>query len=125
MDQNIKKELETLKTSIASADTKYKEIKANPAEITNLDEVRSCLDSMNYKFSYLVDEINYIYKYTQRLEELFYQHITNGHIPPISGPEKMSKAIKVLGLDGDYEVNKKQIWASKNGIVVNYTKPLI
>lgn len=41
-----------------------------------------------------------------------YDHMNNGHIPQIVGAEAMQKALKVLGLDGDYQVQPKVIYAS-------------
>jgi hypothetical protein len=124
IDQNLKKELDSLKTAIASAESKYKEIKANPADHKSMDD---CLANMDAKMNYLFQEVSYIYNYASRVENALYNVMAThkeNHLPPVIGPEKMAKAIKALGLDGDYEVFKRPIFASKDKVVVNYTTPL-
>jgi len=64
-----------------------------------------------------------VYQYIYALENSFYswagQH-TSTHLPPIIGAEKMDNALKKLGLDGDYQVQKKTIYASKNARNVTF-----
>lgn len=73
-------------------------------------------DDLSRVASYILQEVqyqtNWLYARIAGLENEFYGHVYNGHLPPIQGPEKMAKAISVLGLDGDYEVKKRQVYAS-------------
>ena len=46
-----------------------------------------------------------------------------GHLPPIHSPEKMNKALKTLGLAGDYEAAKKN--PVKTGSDMEMTQSLI
>jgi|SRR6478736_10528209 len=57
---------------------------------------------MQYQFNWVWSELEYI-------EQAFYNH-QKGHLPPISGAEKMQKALDVLGVGGDYEVQKPIVW---------------
>ena len=60
---------------------------------------------MQYQMNWLWAEISY-------LRNSFYQHVDNGHLPPIKGAEKMEKALTALGIGGDYEVKKPVIYSS-------------
>jgi len=51
-----------------------------------------------------------------RLWDDLYNHKHNGHIPAINGAKAMNKALKSLGLDEDYEVERKVIYASDGSI---------
>ncbi len=121
MDQNIKKELDNLKTAIASADAKYKEIVANPKK--NEMTMEDCMAAM----SYLHERVGHVYSYASRVEDSLHEfardHSGPGHLPKIVGADKMNKALKALGMDGDYQVEKKMIRASKDQVIVNYTTP--
>ncbi len=57
---------------------------------------------MQYQTNWLSAELSY-------LEHAFYSH-QKGHLPPISGAEKMQKALTVLGIGEDYEVQKPVVW---------------
>lgn len=122
MDPNIKKELEGLKTAIASAETKFKEITATPKENGKIT-MEDCMAAMQY----LHERVSNVYSYASRVESLIYNYADDhsaGHLPKIVGAGKMNKALKALGLDEDYQVDKKYIRASKDHIIVNYTTPL-
>jgi adenylate cyclase class IV len=57
---------------------------------------------------WLREDLNY-------LRESFYKHKEGGHLPPITTVEQLSRALKVLGLEEEYEVKKKQIYLD-NGV---------
>lgn len=52
-----------------------------------------------------------LYKMRREIYDMFSQHI-DGHLPPVMGPEKMQKAIEALGIGGDYQVQKRYVYAS-------------
>ncbi len=63
------------------------------------------LSYINDRIRWIQDDINY-------LRTDFYKHTTEGHLPKIEGATAMEKALKALGLAGDYEVEKKTIYAN-------------
>lgn len=81
-------------------------------ESYSTDEVYDMIEGLysyvNYEMKYAFNRINY-------LAQSFYSHAYEGHLPKVNGAEQMQKAVSALGLDGEYEVQKKTIWASKGG----------
>lgn len=99
------------KIDLKTIKAKIEEIKAYCDEPCDVTTCCNC-DGMTWEIDYLKSELSYLYRYLSNLESALYQHAHEGHLPPIIGPEKLTKALKALGLDGDYEVQKRQIWAS-------------
>lgn len=108
----MNKELEKLneiKANIEKFDKQYRELKGYgeccdkpcPAEIE--DRLYSMCQNI---YRYIDSSISYIYQWQDR-------H-SSGHLPPIQGAEKLQNALKTLGISEDYEVNKRQLWASVN-----------
>lgn len=90
-------------------------------ELAETTEKNCCYDSvvsdLRWQFDYLQRQISDVWN-------LYYGHL-NGHIPEIQGAGAMNKALKALGIDGDYKVEPKVIYASTGepkSIVVNITK---
>ena len=75
----------------------------NPAE--QIVSLNYQVNEMNRRFQYVWESIN-------ELRGLLYEHTSDCHLPPIEGAAAMSKALKALGLDGDYEVVKQTVYAS-------------
>ena len=72
-------------------------------------------DSCPPKDDYLYWFTEYIYKYASSVESNLWSYIDNhhaGHLPKINGADKMQKALKALGLEGDYEVVKPAVYVS-------------
>jgi hypothetical protein len=116
MDNDFKKNLDSLKTSIAATQEKIQEVKAN-------DDMQS----MCSKMEYMMQEMGYIYRYASAVEDMVWKYMekhSKGHLPPIVGAERMQKALKSIGMDGDYDVIKSVIFASKKQgeLVVDYKK---
>ena len=65
---------------------------------------------MQWQVNWLTSEIDYLYS-------MMYEH-KQGHLPKVNSPSQMEAALKVLGLDGDYDVMKKVVYA-KNGMKIN------
>lgn len=61
--------------------------------------------------NWLSGQINNLYSYISQLQTQLYQ-FQQTSIPPIIGAEKMQNVLDVLGLSGDYEIQKKVIYAS-------------
>ena len=61
--------------------------------------------------AYLHQRIDWMRESVNDIREMFWQH-QEGHIPKIVGATAMTKALKALGLDGDYDVAKKTIYAN-------------
>lgn len=76
------------------------------------DKEEEFMSMIENVYSYTDYRFNSILSELDRLYTSFYQH-TQNHLPPIVGADKMTKALKVLGLDGEYDVAKKTIFAAK------------
>lgn len=60
-----------------------------------------------------------VYDYIERVANNLYQHSDSGrHLPPISGPAQMNKALKALGMNEDYKCEPRTIYASKNSVII-------
>lgn len=111
--------------------TKIEKIKADSCNMTIADclnliyELSYALDSMSYKYQDLRDyTIQHIQNDVSNLYDMHYKHL-EGHLPKISGAEKMQDALKALGLEKDYEVLKPVLYsfASSNKFIeVEYKK---
>ena len=71
-------------------------------------------DMMGSIANNLHDRMDFMHKRMNDVENNHYKHSSTagGHLPPILGADKMNKALKALGLDGEYNVNKKELYAS-------------
>lgn len=111
MNKELEK-LKQIKASIEKLDKEYRAIKGYgecsnapcPAEVQDM-MYQICRNI----YSYIDNSISYIYRWQDEHQR--------GHLPPINGPEKLQNAIDVLGLDGDYEVNKRQLWAGARYVI--------
>lgn len=114
MDKNeTPKNIDSFEQIIASLDKIGQNIKAcmdspdskNVSKDDMLNMMSSMYDSMYASIRYVHDRIDDVHK---RMDK----HSVN-HLPPIIGPEKMNKALAALGLDGDYQCEKRTIYATK------------
>lgn len=110
MNEEIKN-LQELKASIDKIGDKFKELQAQP--------VMSNPELNNQIWNTCYDMVDGLRQYVYTIADALYEHKTKGHLPPIVGAEKMNKALKACGLDGDYKAEPKSIFASKN----RYGKP--
>lgn len=115
---NKLKEINELKANFETLSEKLKISKASyhddPKMCEIMDFVYSMMESCHRRIDYISEDI---YSFIDKHSE--------GHIPPIVGAERMNKALKVLGLDDDYEAYPKYISANtKNGLTIelNYSK---
>lgn len=68
------------------------------------EDLQCMRESADRQFSWLQNQIDGLYR-------TFYSHL-DGHLPALIGAERMSKALKALGLSGDFDVQKKVIYAN-------------
>jgi len=129
-ERNLESSLETVekddkKTFIVSYDvslacldkTKTEESKASaPYTREELESVLSrVIHSMHEEMNWQSRRLN---SRMEWLEGQFYKH-EDGHLPKIEGAGKMEKALKALGLEDDYRVEKRVIFA-KEGVIASY-----
>ncbi len=77
------------------------------------EEVMCCMnDFASYFFQEMQYQFNWVWAEIDYIENAFYQHVSNGHLPAINGAEKMEKALTALGIGGDYEVKKPVVYAN-------------
>ena len=82
-------------------------------EYVEMDDLQEMFSSFaQYIFQEMQYQMNWMWSEIDYIENTFYQHVQNGHLPPINGADKMSNALKVLGIAGDYDVQKPVIYAS-------------
>lgn len=105
-----------LTQSFAYLNTKFKELLgkskiAEPISPTTQD----CMDAMYAAISNVHDRMsnlgNSMYSYQEKHQR--------GHIPPINSPDEMNKALAALGQDGNYQAQKKTVYATKDLFVIN------
>lgn len=107
--EKLRAELEALK-AYKSKQTSLAFIDCGPACAP------ACTCNCSSDVSYLQNRIDSIARDYYSLWEKLYDHMNKGHIPEIVGADKMGKALKALGLDGDFEVKKNVIYASDGSI---------
>ena len=117
------KTLEELQSSVASLLKEYKELigGAPSADVDNYvvkekDKNQENFDRMHSLIWQLHQNMaDYIGNLHGRLND----HIDSSkHLPPISGPGQMAKAVKALGLSDDYDVKKRVIYAANGEYVI-------
>ena len=117
------KKLQELEESFAVLMQDLKKVKADGMDQGMEDKMQYMMDALSRVYANLSDRISYLseafYQYT-------YQH-QQGHIPPIKSTSMMQKALKALGMDGDYEVAKPMISVARGAkgvmsIVASYIK---
>ena len=101
---------EQMLAKVKDAESKLASLKQMVADLVVVDDVDDDFD-----WDGLVDDLSYQFRWVnqdiQNLYNMFYQHL-QGHLPPLNGADQMQKAIDALGLSGDYDVQKKTIYAS-------------
>lgn len=115
-DESMKND--TMKDEAAKAEIEMEDPETEAPEETD-DEEEMCsmdcmedtveeafsaaMDYMRYQSEYLMSEINYLWQQFARHQE--------GHLPAVKSAEQMSRVVDKLGLDKEYEVLKKVIYA--------------
>lgn len=110
-----KDEFEAIAKSLEEVKSKFKIV----ADVYDADSAPAVSYSdIDYLHRRCSDCVDRIYKLYDEVYKMFAEH-TQNHLPPIQTPSQMEKAIKALGLDKDYDVQKRTIWAS-DGTVDKY-----
>lgn len=65
---------------------------------------KSDIDYLESRLRWMQEDLNYV-------RTMYYNHM-EGHLPKIVGATAMQKALKAIGMDGDYQVEKKTIYAN-------------
>ena len=68
------------------------------------------------QLEYLHSRFQWVWEAIDNLRGEIYEHTSDGHLPSIEGAAAMSKALKALGLDRDFEVRKQVVYASTGAI---------
>ena len=122
------KKIQELEQSFATLLGDLNKVKADMGEMENEgpdmeEKMQRMMDAMSRIYVNLSDRISYLadgfFQYT-------YDH-NKGHIPPIKSATTMTKALKALGMEGDYEINKPWVSVAKNSkgilsVVANFVK---
>ncbi len=98
----MKKELLELSLAFVDLKSKFDKSKADMDDASNNEYLWNCMANIHARIDRVVGAM---YDYQDNHQK--------GHLPPITGPDKMTKAIKTLGMEGDYSVMKPTIYASK------------
>lgn len=110
------KDLKELKEKIVASQKIYLQSKGysdvNSPECKNFIESDQFYNYVNNIYNYIDNTVEYIYEWIHEHQE--------GHLPKINGADRMTKALDVLGISGDYIVEKPIIWA-KNGNSITAT----
>lgn len=105
------KKLEEVKANLSEAIKKFEQVRADygaaePCEMSDMMNHYCCMvDSLSYTLQSLQRQVSYI-------SDSFYNHVSQGHLPPAPGPAAMASAIDALGWSKDFEVNPRQIYAA-------------
>jgi hypothetical protein len=93
-----------LKNFKTQADTVAVTVSVTPEMLGNaMSSLYSSLDYVNQR----VDRVfNALWQFRD-------EH-TNGHLPSVKGAEQMQRAVDALGLDKEYDVQKRTVYASLN-----------
>ena len=86
---------------------------------TEDDDMEEELANIKYALSSLGSYLKYLEEAQYRMSESMYKH-NDGHMPKLSAGA-MKKLLKVCGMDEDYEVAKKVIYASDSSKAIRAT----
>lgn len=122
------KKIQDLEQSFATLLADLNKIKADMGEMEDEspdmeEKMQGMMDAMSRIYVNLSDRISYL---SDRFSQYAYDH-NKGHLPPIKSASTMAKALKALGMEGDYEINKPWVSVAKNSkgivsVVANFVK---
>lgn len=113
---NFKEQFDGVNAALAEVKSKLEpsrplvEIKAAYGDIAETASVSQS------DIAWLAQRVDSLSQSIQQIWSSLAEHMTDGHLPKIEGAGNMEKALKALGLNGDYEVAKKVIYASDGSI---------
>ena len=95
-------------------DIKFAEDESSEVENPSEEDDSKCkMAELAQYVQYLNMSMESLYACMNEIRNDLFDHATNGHLPPFSTPSQMTEAIKTLGLDKDYNVQKRVIYASE------------
>ena len=94
----------TATASMCEPEEDKEESEADESE-KNAEMLKYESEWLNTKLQWLQEDLNYIVK-------IIIEHINKGHIPPIASVEQMKRVIEVLGLEDEYVVKPKEVYAA-------------
>jgi hypothetical protein len=115
-----KKDFEGLVSALAQLRTDANKCKADYGSPCSPEE-------MLVRHQCMCDLVDRLSERVSYLADAFYNHIYNGHLPPMKTPSQMEHALDVLGVGNDYQIYKPILSiASNKGVdaVVEYRKPI-
>ena len=107
-------DIKALKLALAADLEKCAKIKADMATCKPEDMQSQLTEMVNSIYNSMSNMRDYIYSDINYLHDRISKHL-DGHLPAIKGAAAMNKALKSLGCDGDYQVQKQTVYASCNG----------
>lgn len=103
----VVKQIKDLGEQITASLNKIEAAKASmPVTGATVDDLSAVYRSLYSSIDYLNQRIGYIW-------DAIYAH-QDGHLPKTNGVEQMSRAVAALGLDKEYQVAPKVIYANGN-----------
>jgi len=126
-DASIKADLDAFKPVEGDAydPSRDKQPGNNPPDNNYLNTMYGLADKLNQQIGQVKSYADMTYDYACSIAQRLTKHTdASKHLPEIPSAEHMARAVKALGLDKQYDVKKKTIYASKGEIIVeaNYTK---
>lgn len=82
------------------------------------EELECMCQNLYYAFQYAMEEIQYLGRYVDSVERELYAHESNGHLPAVKSTEQMARAVDALGLNKEYDVQKRTLYAKRGGDVM-------
>ena len=119
--EKLNKEYKELFTVFGNLSEKFKEVKGQPFDEKGNVLMNDMMDNINA-------QISYVHRRIDGLSNELYNHY-QGHIPKINSVEQLNRALKALGLDSEYDVAKRTIFASvksnnRNSVIeIAYSPP--
>lgn len=111
-----KEQLSELDQCLASLEISKKELKSCMSGQYSQEDMASKMNSLaDNMYASMSSLRNYVYDMHQKHSKRMDEHMdASKHLPPITGPGKMQACLAKLGIDDDYEVHKKPIFASSS-----------
>lgn len=120
-DKNITASKE--KTEAGDFLVSYETVAFKNESVANELSPENVYSMVNEAVNYVMSEVQYYNKFVMAEIDAMWSWAgshSKGHLPNVQGAEQMTRAVKGLGLDKEFEVRKKVItasntWVAKNG----------
>lgn len=119
-----RQELQEMSQSFASLDKTFKQARADYDE-ANKSGVADAGDKFEACMNAMYAAIGNVHQRMDRMQSSMWAYQdghADGHLPKCPSTEHMTAAIKGLGWDKNYEVKKKQVFASKDLFEIKTSK---